>query len=311
MSISSFITLPEPAINFSKINLPNTSLIDKAHLNNIFLNYWEFLRNNTKLKNVFIEDENQSILFNEKNFVNNIKNYVFSLDLENKKSIHKSNLYKKFLEIIIPKSRVIFNLMKKFISGKLSIVDVVSYLEPFLIYPDNITYNLYLDITSFIDREIDLYNQKFIERSKEFYYLSNIKSSTLNVTNAFPVIYNIRNDAERSELFDAYNVNIANLLTKTNSEILKELIVTDSNRYYTALLSKNNIPLMIAQELDKLVDSEDEFINKKCEVISIAKSYKNEEELFNDNDITIYFDKRFDKTNYDLLNNYEQIPLLY
>ena len=44
MSIKSFITLPEPVIRFSKINLPGSNILDKANLNLSFLNYWEFLR---------------------------------------------------------------------------------------------------------------------------------------------------------------------------------------------------------------------------------------------------------------------------
>ena len=52
MSIKSFITLPEPTIRFSRINLPGSSLLDKANLNQVFLNYWEFLKKKTLVKDV-------------------------------------------------------------------------------------------------------------------------------------------------------------------------------------------------------------------------------------------------------------------
>jgi len=310
MSISSFITLPEPTIKFSKINLPNTNLIDKAHLNSVFLNYWEFLKGNTRLKNIFIEDENQNILFNENNFVNNIKNYIFNINLNSSSTTSQADLYKKFLEILIPKTRVIFNLMKKYITGKLSIVDVVSYLEPFLIYTDNLTYKQFEEITTFIDREITLFNQKLIVRSKEFFSLKNLRSSPLLETNAFSLIYNIKNENQRKELFESYNVNISNLEFKTNSEVLKQLIVTDNNKYYSSYLSEQNIPLMIPNELDKLFTEEEKLLNKQndnnsCNSFTIAKSYEDDTELFNDNDIIIYYDKRFDKTDYSLLKDYE------
>lgn len=42
MSISSIITLPEPIIRFSRINLPGTNILDKANLSINFLNYWKF-----------------------------------------------------------------------------------------------------------------------------------------------------------------------------------------------------------------------------------------------------------------------------
>jgi hypothetical protein len=55
--------------------------------------------------------------------------------------------------MIIPKIKVLFNLMKKYITGRLSIVDVVAYLEPFMIYTDDLTYMQYVEITNFIDPE--------------------------------------------------------------------------------------------------------------------------------------------------------------
>jgi hypothetical protein len=48
LSIRSFVTLPEPAIKFSTVNLPGSTLLDKANLNLHFLNYWEFLKKKNK-----------------------------------------------------------------------------------------------------------------------------------------------------------------------------------------------------------------------------------------------------------------------
>ena len=42
--LNSFITLPEPTIRFSRINLPSSSILDKANLNHTFLNYWKLLK---------------------------------------------------------------------------------------------------------------------------------------------------------------------------------------------------------------------------------------------------------------------------
>ena len=52
--------------------------------------------------------------------------------------------------------------MKKYITGKLSIVEVVSYLEPFLIYSDDLTYMQYVEIIDFINEKISEFNKKFI-----------------------------------------------------------------------------------------------------------------------------------------------------
>ena len=44
---------------------------------------------------------------------------------EELKKMNKEQIYQKFINTIIPKTIVLFNLIKKYIIGKLSIVDVV------------------------------------------------------------------------------------------------------------------------------------------------------------------------------------------
>jgi hypothetical protein len=145
MSIKSFLTLPEPVIRFSKINLPGSTLLDKANLNLHFFNYWQLFKKE-KLEEIFIDNFEKEIDYNEHDFANNIKKFVLDLSEDEIKAMKSKDLYKKFVKSIIPKTKVLFNLMKKYIVGKLSIVDVVSYLEPFLIYTDDLTYKQYEDI---------------------------------------------------------------------------------------------------------------------------------------------------------------------
>ena len=54
-----------------------------------------------------------------------------------------------------------------------------------------------------------------------------------------------------------------------------------------------------------LADTVKVTLGPKGRNVVIAKSYKNEEELFNDNDVNIYFDKKYDTTNYGILDDYE------
>ena len=56
--------------------------------------------------------------------------------------------------LTILKSKIYERAQTKYINGKLSIVDVVGYLEPFLIYTDDLTYNQYKEIVEFIDSKI-------------------------------------------------------------------------------------------------------------------------------------------------------------
>ena len=304
MCLSSFITLPKPAIYFSKVNMPNTYILEKAHLNQNFLNYWELLKKNTKIKNIFSENENDKIMYNKDNFANNIKNYTLE------KSDISDKEYNDYVNNIIPKTRVIFELMKDTIKGKLSIVDVVSHLEPFLIYTENITYNQYLDITEFINSEISIYNTKLIDRSKLFSRIRNKTSEPVIKTSAYPIIFNIKNLTYQEEVFYAYGIDIndSNILYVSNSEILKKIIVVDNNRLYSSLIANQTLPLMLSSEFNDLYSEDTEQKqdgDSSCDVLNIAKSYDKIEDIKKDNNVTIYYDKKYDKTDYSILDAYE------
>ena len=319
--IDSFITLPEPTIRFSRINLPSSSILDRANLNHTFINYWQLLKKNTKVHNININSFNKDIEYDEYNFVNNIKNYVLNLDLEELKNdedlnkMNKEQIYKKFINTIIPKTIVLFNLIKKYIIGKLSIVDIVGYLEPFNIYSNNLTYLQYKLIIEFIDSKISNFNKNMISRLNSF---SRLKLASLNTTNKKPTnsIIDILQDKDsiRSDIIDAYDFYDLPKTNLSNSEILRKLSLKDNKKLYSNAFSLQNIPLMFPQDFSNLFDDEktdiDNRINferesKSCNDVIIAKSYKNEEELFNDNDNDIYFDKKYDTTNYGILDNYE------
>jgi hypothetical protein len=322
MSIKSFVTLPESVIRFSKINLPGTTMLDRANLNQIYVDYWQMLKKKTSVNNVIIENLEGEIEFNENNFVNTIKNYVLNLSAEDKRGLTSEQIYSQFVNTIIPKTKVLFDLMKKYITGKLSIVDVVSYLEPFLVYTDDLTYMQYKEITRFIDEKISDFNKKYIERSRLFQSLRRFTKSNIIFTNAFSVISIIETSKNlRSDVFDAYDITIdGNELRYgysdyTNSELLRKLMLKDKSRLYSSAISLESVPLMFPSEYAALFETEKDKINKKyedgqkndtCGPIIIAKQYISLEELEQDNNKQIYFDKKYDKTNYTLLDSYEK-----
>ena len=363
MQITSFITLPEPVIRFSKINLPGTSLLDKANLNFNFINYWNLLTNKTKINSVFIDkletdtnesksnkqpsnkqqsNENQSddeneynvqnnyndndknnekiniLELNEQNFANNIKKYTLNLYDEDKSKMTTEDIYNKFTEMIIPKTRVLFNLMKKYITGKLSIVDVVSYLEPYLIYSDDLTFLQYKEITSFIDEEISKYNKKLIKRARIFKLVGYVKNKeALIPSRAFPIVESLTKKLHSYIFSDGYGM-LNPEDTFTNSEILRKIKILDCGKLYTSAIAIQNFSLTFPTEFSNLFKEEkqsmDDKLNEeeeqdKCKNIIIAKYYNSLDELNNDNDKLIYFDKKYDKTNYGILedaNGYEK-----
>ena len=181
ISINSILTLPEPTVRFSQVNLPGTNLLVKANLNIHFLNYWELLKQKTNVNQVVIDGLDNEIEYDESNFIDNIKQYILDLsEYEKPENITNLDIYKIFLSTIIPKTRILFNLVKKYIKGRLSLIDVVNYLEPFMIYPIDLTYMQYNVINSFISDKIKEYNLKFKEYSMAFSTIKRAKSQTRN-----------------------------------------------------------------------------------------------------------------------------------
>jgi len=321
--LKSVITLPEPFIRFSQINLPGTNILNRANLNSIFINYWQVLKKNTNVEVISVNKTNDIIDYNENNFVNNIKNYVNNLSEEDKNGFSKTEIYNQFIDIIIPKTRILFNLMKKYITGKFSIIDVVSFLEPFLIYTDNLTYQQYRDIISFINEKISEYNKNFIERGKLFYSLKNLNmNAKLMPFSAYPVV-NIVSDknGKRRELFHDYDIDIDQNNLKenaySNNEILRKIILKDYSKLYCTTIVLQNMHLRYPDQfttlfedeksqLEKNIKTEKEDSLNSCKKKVIAKLYFTRDDLLNDNDKQIYFDKKYDDTNYGILDDYEK-----
>ena len=314
MSIKSLATLPEPAIRFSKVNLPGTSIMDKANLNQLFLNYWQLLKKNTHVNNVFIDNLDTDIDFNEQNFVDSIKNYVLNLNYEDMRGMSKAEIYEKFVKMIIPKTKVLFNLMKKYINGKLSIVNVVAYLEPFLVYSDDLTYMQYTEITKFIDEKISEYNKKYVERSRIFKSILSIRSDQPIFSFVFSIIDIIDKNLRYDVFKQGYDLDEPEK-TFTNAEILRKIIINDQAKIYTTALSMQSAPLMFPSEFSSLFEEEKKSKDEKrkqteddkCKTILVAKYYDSIEALDADNDKIIYFDRKYDKTNYGAMEeNYQK-----
>ncbi len=308
MSIKSIMTLPESAIKFSKINLPGSDILSKANLNEIFLNYWQLLKNKTNVSTTFIDSLETQLEFDETTFVSSIKNYALNLSSEDLKGKTKQEIYQSFINAIVPKTKVLFNLMKKYITGKLSIIEVVSYLEPFMIYTDDLTFKQYESITYFIDFKISEYNKNMIELSRIFKIITTLKQIPLLKSRAFSLVDIIINNA-RYDVFDI-GYGIENTETYSNSEMLRRMTIKDYSKLYTSRIGYDNLKLMFPHDVEDIFNierknNEEEIKNEeksdKCKTITIAKFYTSSEQLENDNGKTIYFDRKYDKTNYGLM----------
>jgi hypothetical protein len=323
IALKSVITLPEPTVRFSQINLPGTNLLVRANLNLHFLNYWELLKQQSDVTKIDIDGLDIDLEYDDSNFVDNIKNYMLNLsEYDRPELLSNLDIYKIFLRTIIPKIRILFSLVKKYIKGKLSMVDVIQYLEPFLIYPIDLTYMQYKEIDKFLIDKINEYNRIFKEHSNAFSYIKNIRrtnkfghnkmvnSETYVFTN--PIFSAIDGSNYSTTIMNEYNFNPKEM-TISSSEFIKKIKEADYGSLFNSSVAFTNIQLMFPKELNEILKADKEKITNilekdrvdtadKCTNYVISKNYYSKEQLLNDNGKNIYFDKEYDNTNYDLLS---------
>lgn len=304
LEITSFITLPEQYIRFSRINLPGTNILDKSIVSKHFINYSKILNNKTNIQNIYVDNINSKINFNEDNYLNNIKNFTLKLQ-DTEKKLDKNEIYNKFIDMITPNTEVLFNLIKKHIQSKLTITQAIEYLEPFYIYPDDVSYSHYLHINDFINNKISEYNKNYIEKGKTFNLFKQIKARNVK---KFQFIDLIR----KNSVFENYNDNFSNYLL-SDIELLRYMLENDSSQLFNVALSLENIKLNYSSDIISLFQNDEKEINSNmsqqesnntCTPYNIAKYYNDIRRLEDDNGHIVYYDRKYDTTNYNLLNDY-------
>jgi hypothetical protein len=309
MTLKSLLLLPEVTVRFSKINLPYTNILMKANLNDHFLNYWQFLNKNTKVKNTVIEQLDEPVNYEKEGFLKKTTDISLAASIENT----SPDVYNKYLNTVVPKTRFLFNMIKPYINDNLTLHDVITYLEPFMIYQEDVSFMQYQDMSNYI-------SEKITERKKE-YLLKVREYNTLKmVINVFrPKLANIfdTNNALKEAVLSAYGLTDANLTNLSSEEFIAKVIGIDCGRLYNTAIALVGSNLMIANGLKELNDIEKYVKNAKREEVSsasskcksyttIAKRYIALDELQEDNNKDIYFDKKYDTTYYDLMVEYKK-----
>ena len=312
IAITSIVTLPEPTVQFSQINLPGSSLLVKANLNLHFLNYWQLLKQQSNALTIEVDGLDNELEFNDGNFVDNIKNYTLNLsefEMPGGVQLTKLEVYNQFLKIIIPKIITLFNLVKKYIKGKLSMSNLITYLEPFMIYSDDLTYMNYKELDKFIKDKIREYNSRYVEHSRAFSIIKTLRSPKMLSAAIFEILNN--EPTIKTSIFNAYDYTYSQELYTSSSEFLKKVILTDNGNLYNTAVAFSNLALMYPAELNPLFEADKDTMKASlekaldkdsCTSYVIAKKYFTRENLTNDNDKIIYFDREYDTTDYDMIN---------
>ena len=315
MAITGFLTLPEPALIYSKINLPSTSILLKARLNKLIFNYFSILNNSTAVTDEnLLESSDDVPAYTDKNFLEGYKAIKFvGYGYDDR---HQKIAYKEFLEKMIPKTKILFDLVKKFIikhQQGISYLKIIEYLEPFLIYPDDITFKQYENIVRFMDERILILKREFINSTTDIQRYLKATYGHLPKTNN-SILFNLLGTRDDS-VFDMYGLNNQPICSTV---VLNTMIGIDNMQLFSTIVTLKDIDLYqpvdihaILDQVQKETDADITDLESKetqCKNLVLAKHYIDIDELREDDDSTdVYFDKKYDTTRYDVGEEFREI----
>jgi hypothetical protein len=318
MCVKSLIMMPEEIVKFSNIELPTTNILEKASYHQNYFLLFRLLRKNTDIIPHVIDDLEKELDYElmekeEKvSFLSGIQEFILDKELY----VSQGERFHKFLEAIIPKTRFLVKRIRKYITDKITFIDVVKELEPFMVYPSDISYKQFMEIRFLMKERIIEVKKAFEQRYTDF---SNIRNAKYVVDQKMNTI--LRLLSEKKDFADAFFETYKFLAkdkmdTKISSyEILFRMTEMDNANLYTNILTSIMMTLMTPDNLldalsepalDDLTDNE-KIKPKDCTRRYLAKKYSSVRDLQKDNNVDeVFFDKDFDDTPYDILKRYEK-----
>ena len=209
------------------------------------------MNNKTNVKQMIINDENNSYNFESKKYLQNVVEYIHDDS--------KEKNYKKYLDYIIPKTKVLFELIQSYITNCYSLNSVIKYMEPFMIYLKDITYQQYISIIKFISNKIREYKIELLNKSKEFQVFE--KKLTTNKHDQY--ILKILSEKELlNSIIEYYRLDKIPYRKMTNSELLNYFSNIDNKQFYNLIISYINIKLFTNANID-IYDKLTDYIKSK------------------------------------------------
>jgi len=322
--IKSFIMMPLPVINYSRVDLPSTNIMDKVNLSHKQFLLFRILKKNHRILPYIVDDLTKELNYEDRSgFLSNIKEFILSDEV----GIGDKQRYNKFLDVIIPKTNVIIQIMKKHMKNKLSFQSITKYLEPFGISHNDITYSKHFtnksDVKSSFNEIKDHIDSQLNEIRKTYKYKSilfeKILQQNKNSINILPIIKILFEKKENLDLLlESYKLPDRDSISKlmTSPEVLAHIMRIDNGTLYSLMLSSLMSTLYSPNNLNlygKNGDIKEDMANiekikpRDCSRKILAKKYKSIENLQKDNGhIDVYYDKDYDDTPYDIINKYKE-----
>lgn len=335
IAIHGQLIMPEPTISFSHISLPKTNILIRANLNRHFIDYWELLTQNTDVTTKTINISEKPIA-HDNSFLTNISEYKFEDNQDDDKD-STTNKYKMLLQHVFPNTLHAFELSKEYIKNGYTFDNILEHLEPFMIYEKDITHAQYLRFQEFVRQRIDDYKKTYAINKRK---LEKTLSRFTNSPQETPYLLQLLQSNVYETFVKQYDFGDFDINSMSNSSFLNHIIKLDCGRTYNTMIAVSSLPLMIPYGTDQLKQLEElanapleeqesllgkntdkqttteepdgDFTEKDipdvkgCKKYILAKRYKAIDEMEEDNNKSTYFDKQYDKTFYDLLEEYKQ-----
>ena len=241
-------------------------------------------------------------------FLENIVEYKLDEKLNN-----TEDKLEKLLNVIIPNKRFLVKYILNHKKNKMSLVNIVKELKPFLINNDDISYPEYNEMRYLIKEELlPKFNIIRKQRIRDLNSYSDlIKNNSNSVINNVGQLF-FGNSDMYDKFINGYSIKNQEI---SSSELLSILTEKDGLRLFTSMISNLKVEeLNTPEDLLKLFEPAnlDDFTNLEkinsndCTRRYLAKEYTNITELENDQyKDDVYFDEKYDDTPYEILKQYE------
>ena len=326
IAIRSLLMLPEPIVRYSKMFLNGTSIIARANLHQTPFYLSKLLHKRSKItknqiedlgKEVAYVDDSEKVKEGDVTFLQGLQEFVLAED----ENVRDENTFHQFLEAIVPKTKILIQLVRKYLNDKLSFYHIIQYLEPFMVYSSDITYQQYQRIRGIIVDRIRKLKMNFKTRANQFMLLRTAQYNFMKKQSAIIAILQKRAEwkdriAKLYQLgsIETYRMESASIGFPSNQEILAKCFAADNGNLFLTLLSLDFIPLMtpldmlntIYPEASSMDSEEAEKIKPAdCNRRFLAKHYTSLKELDKDNQSEdVYYDEDLDDTPYSIMKKY-------
>nr|UZT29002.1 hypothetical protein [Nucleocytoviricota sp.] len=288
-----------------------------------------------------IIDENQilksNIFFNLNSELHKIDE---SLSSKEKDRLSKDNL-KNLLQTILPSTNY---LIDKFKSSKVNLTDYLYALQPNFSNIYNIESELYTKIIGNIKQNIEEYKKILISNKEYFENLINTKNKNIidilkssNNKNSLTTLFKKLGQSIKNDFFKYYNIKDFKLIDDdvkenkqskksndntfsnnskylyTDEEIYNYTNTVDFNRTLFNSFYENLLELITTNQIEQFLDVKSKNLDdlkkqatETCKRFVLSKKYLELDELENDNNKLIYFDKKLDRTNYKIIEQLKE-----